>query len=103
MLDNFSYYLDVLQLKKEQSDKQRKLSKENPDAGIKITDFTEETWHALQIEGKLPKYLDHIPFSSRRDSMGNPVPSICFKIPTGGGKTVLAAHAVSRLFSQWLK
>ena len=35
--------------------------------------------------------------------MGRPVPSVTFKIPTGGGKTLLAAQAVSRIMSKWLQ
>lgn len=29
------------------------------------------------------------------------VPSVCLRIPTGGGKTLLAAHAVPLLAAQW--
>ncbi|WP_419917553.1 DEAD/DEAH box helicase [Candidatus Poriferisocius sp.] len=31
---------------------------------------------------------------SRKDSSGKPIPHICLKVPTGGGKTFLAAQAV---------
>jgi type III restriction enzyme len=70
VLEAFAYYLDVLLAKKEQSDRQRKLAKENPDAGIKISDFSEEAWNALRAEGKLPSSRDHVPFSRRVDGMG---------------------------------
>ena len=39
-------------------------------------------------------------YVERRDGAGRPVPHICFKIPTGGGKTLLAAAALQRLNRQ---
>ena len=37
---------------------------------------------------------------SRRDDAGRPIPHVCFKVPTGGGKTLLAAAALHRLNRQ---
>jgi type III restriction enzyme len=37
------------------------------------------------------------------DGMDRSIPSVCLKLPTGGGKTLLAAHAVERLQVDWLK
>jgi type III restriction enzyme len=34
------------------------------------------------------------PYFPRRTGLGEPLPSVCLKIPTGGGKTLLAAHVV---------
>ncbi|WP_287221357.1 DEAD/DEAH box helicase family protein [Mesorhizobium sp.] len=34
---------------------------------------------------------------------GKPVPNVCLKVPTGGGKTLLAAHAVELLQVDWLR
>ena len=39
-------------------------------------------------------------YVSRTDDAGRPIPHICFKIPTGGGKTLLAAAALQRLNRQ---
>ena len=36
----------------------------------------------------------------RTDDAGRPIPHICFKVPTGGGKTLLAAAALERLNRQ---
>ena len=35
------------------------------------------------------------------DAFGAQVPCVCLRIPTGGGKTVLAAHAVPLLAREW--
>ena len=37
---------------------------------------------------------------NRTDGGGRPIPHICFKVPTGGGKTLLAAAALERLNRQ---
>ena len=39
-------------------------------------------------------------YVSRTDDAGRPIPHICFKVPTGGGKTLLAAAALQRLNRQ---
>lgn len=33
-------------------------------------------------------------YRSRKNGIGEPLPNFCLKIPTGGGKTLLAAHAI---------
>ena len=33
----------------------------------------------------------------RTDGAGRPIPHVCFKVPTGGGKTLLASSALERL------
>ena len=39
-------------------------------------------------------------YVSRTDDAGRPIPHVCFKVPTGGGKTLLAAAALERLNRQ---
>ena len=60
-------------------------------------------WRDLGERGKLPMLKDsrgnqHLaPYVSRTDSLGNPIPHACLKIPTGGGKTLLGVSALARL------
>ena len=42
------------------------------------------------IAGSAGEYVD------RTDDANRPIPHICFKVPTGGGKTLLAAAALER-------
>ena len=52
-------------------------------------------WQRLQDAGVRPAAAgDHV---SRTDGAGRPIPHICFKVPTGGGKTLLAAAALRNL------
>lgn len=37
------------------------------------------------------------PWRPLKDGAGRPIPHICLKLPTGGGKTLLAAHALERI------
>ena len=39
-------------------------------------------------------------YASRFDEAGRPIPHVCLKVPTGGGKTLLAAVALERLDRQ---
>ena len=36
-------------------------------------------------------------YVSRTDAAGRPIPHVCFKVPTGGGKTLLAAASLGRI------
>ena len=59
-------------------------------------DFPKKTWAALKTAGALPAAFAAQPHSSRFDGAGRAIPNICLKVPTGGGKTLLAAACVSR-------
>jgi type III restriction enzyme len=37
------------------------------------------------------------PWRELKDGTGRSIPHVCFKLPTGGGKTLLAAHGVDRV------
>ncbi len=54
---------------------------------------SEEAWETL---GR----MDYIP---RRDSIGRDLPNFCLKIPTGGGKTLLAVKTVDLINAVYLK
>jgi type III restriction enzyme len=66
-------------------------------------DFPKKTWKALQAVGMLPSAFADQPHSSRFDGAGRAIPNVCLKVPTGGGKTLLAAASVGRVFSSYLQ
>lgn len=103
VLNTLDGYLDVLVDKRLKAIGIADLGRDNPDLGLRVPDHTEEAWKAPAVMDKLPKHRKGIPFSPRKDGTGRPVPSITLKIPTGGGKTLLAAHAVSRIMSKWVQ
>ena len=71
-------------------------------AGVDIPDdlrnFPKAAWERLAEAGGIaPTAGDYV---SRTDEAGRPVPHVCLKVPTGGGKTLLAAAALERLGRQ---
>ena len=64
-----------------------------PDA---VGNYPRTAWQELAKSGGVANssYVD------RTDDAGRPIPHICFKVPTGGGKTLLAAAAIERLQMQ---
>lgn len=65
-------------------------------------DYPKKAWAALRKSGHLPKAFAERPYSSRFDGAGRAVPNVCLKVPTGGGKTLLAAAGIARIQSAWL-
>lgn len=66
-------------------------------------DYPTKAWEELRSQALLPSHFAAQPHSSRFDGAGRPIPNVCLKVPTGGGKTLLAAAAVGQVFSQWFK
>ena len=63
-----------------------------------ILNYPKTAWQQLaQAGGVAPSAGEYV---SRTDDAGRPIPHICFKVPTGGGKTLLAAAALERLNRQ---
>ena len=52
-------------------------------------------WKALASRGQVADPSQ--PYTDRTDEAGRPIPHVCLKVPTGGGKTLLASGAIERL------
>jgi len=66
-------------------------------------DFPKKSWAQLKAEGALPPAFAEQPHSSRFDGAGRAIPNVCLKVPTGGGKTLLAAASVAQVFGRWFQ
>ncbi len=80
------------------------------EAAREVADFPKRTWAALKQRGALPEAFADQPYSSRWAGDGDgfsagdlPIPNVCLKVPTGGGKTLLAAASVARVFGTYLQ
>lgn len=102
VLDTLDAYLDELTTQRERAEKIELLAKEQPDLGVPVPDFPAEAWKKMQAQGKLPLARLAYEYSPRTDGAGRNVPNICFKVPTGGGKTLLATAAVQRILGRYL-
>lgn len=77
-------------------------------AARQAIDYPRKAWESLRISGVLPGIEDEIPaYIPRETAAGKPIPHVCLKVPTGGGKTLLGVEAVRRLklgrgFLLWL-
>ncbi len=72
------------------------------DLAREAADFPKKAWAALGKAKALPPAFRDQPYSSRFDGAGRAIPNVCLKVPTGGGKTLLAAASVARVFSAYL-
>ena len=63
-----------------------------------ILNYPKRAWRELAKRGGVAEGAGE--YASRTDEAGRPIPHVCFKVPTGGGKTLLAAAALERLNRQ---
>ena len=68
------------------------------DVPEELDNYPRRAWQTLALEGGVARTAGE--YVSRNDDAGRPIPHICFKVPTGGGKTLLAAAALERLNRQ---
>ncbi len=105
VLDTLDTYLDELRAQLSKAEKIRKANEgeTDPDLIRPVPDFPKLAWSRMKEQGYLPTFRDRVPYSERKDGMTNDVPNVCLKIPTGGGKTLLAAYAVSHIMGRYLQ
>ena len=63
-----------------------------------VRNYPKTAWQKLAQSGGVAESAGE--YVSRTDDAGRPIPHVCFKVPTGGGKTLLAAAALERLNRQ---
>jgi type III restriction enzyme len=104
VLDTFDAYLDALAVQRDKAVKviEHNASVTDADLLIPLPDYPFKAWDSMRAAGRLPAFRAAVPYSPRTDGTGAPVPNVCLKIPTGGGKTLLATAAVSRILGRYL-
>ena len=101
-LDVFDAYLAELQTQRDRAREIQNLASQQPNLGLIVPDFAAEAWKAMKSAGRLPASRAALDYSPRLDPVGRNVPNACLKVPTGGGKTLLATAAISRILAQYL-
>lgn len=102
VLNKLDTYLDELRTQKINALSVEQVKLANPKLKIPIPDFCGDAWAEQKSKGLLPKVRENIPYSPRFDGTGKQVPNLTLKIPTGGGKTLLAAASVSKILGRYL-
>ena len=98
-LDTFSRWLEVLKETQTQSETAiQTLKQAGVDIPNEIHNYPKTTWEKLKGSGEVAGSAGE--YVTRTDGANRPIPHICFKVPTGGGKTLLAAAALERLHQQ---
>lgn len=107
VLQRFDEYLTELVAQRGKAERARKalgvLEDADPTLLRETGDFPKRAWETLRQRGSLPALSAERAHSSRFDGAERPYPNLCFKVPTGGGKTLLAAASVARVFSSYLQ
>ncbi len=68
------------------------------DVPLDLLNYPKTAWEKLVKSGGVPATAG--PYASRTDGAERSIPHICFKVPTAGGKTLLAAASLERLNRQ---
>ena len=107
-LENLAYYLKLL--RKECIEEQDEVELHRSKGRDRKTEkYCQRAWEKLQEEDRLPKTKDKkgriqiLPYRDKKDGTGVPIPNICLKIPTGGGKTLTAVSAVEKINFDYFK
>lgn len=66
---------------------------------VKAPDSLATVWGEAMAAGELPEGVPE--WRSLKDGTGASIPHLCLKLPTGGGKTFIASHAVERIQSEF--
>lgn len=107
VIERYDDYLKALYAERQKAEK---AIKAREDAGLDIPDgmddWPKNAWK--QIETVLPRVKTpmglKIPeYMPRHDARGRSVPHVCLKVPTGGGKTLLATECVGRVQTDFFK
>lgn len=109
VLDQLDRYLHLLREKREEAEAFVEFQRQRGKT-VEPANFCKETWDALNAQGQLPLFRDarngtviRADYIDRHDGLNRPIPNICFKVPTAGGKTLLAASALDHLNADYFR
>lgn len=95
-LETFYRWIENLRIEKAQSEEATvALQKIGHDVPDDVLNYPKTAWQKMKDAGEVAESAG--PYVSRTDAAGRPIPHVCFKVPTGGGKTLLAAAALERM------
>jgi type III restriction enzyme len=107
VLEKLGRYLSVLAEQREQAEDFVEFQRSKGKTAT-VGDYCRDAWDQLNTERRLPYLYQSgnpvvAPYLSRHDGLGLAIPNICFKVPTGGGKTLLATAALEQIQTDYFK
>ena len=100
-LDAFTRWLETLEKTQHELENMLEMFQQSstnipiPDA---LRNYPRTAWQSLKADGGVASTAGE--YVDRTDDVEQAIPHICFKVPTGGGKTLLAAAALERVPQQ---
>ena len=92
-LDRFTRWWKVLTKKRAEYAEIAALLRENNREVLDARNYPKGAWDEMVHK----RAVAHAKYVDRFDGNNRPIPHVCFKIPTGGGKTLMAAAVLERL------
>ncbi len=107
VLESLSGYLQTLAARRERAEKFAKLLAEQGETP-EPANWCREAWEKLAADNRIPRFKDGDTlvtpaYIDRKDGLHRPVPNICLKVPTGGGKTLLGCAALGRIGTEFFR
>jgi type III restriction enzyme len=104
-LDRLSAYVKILSAEydrraSELADIERLPSATRDKVMALLGDPVSAAWEAAKTEGVVGSPDN---WRKLKDGVGRSIPHVCLKLPTGGGKTLLAAHGVDRILVSYFR
>jgi len=102
VLERLDGYLKELKAQKEEAEVYIEFQKGRGKQAV-LQDYCQKAWDELNKKRTLPMLHDRhgrkevAPYIRRFDGLERPIPNICLKVPTGGGKTLLATASLERI------
>jgi type III restriction enzyme len=102
VIERFDDYLATLREKRGEATEFYEFQK-SKGRDATLHNYPADAWEALNQQRLLPRIRDKTgaehdqPYVSREDGMDRPIPNVCFKVPTAGGKTLLATASIEKL------
>ena len=95
-LDAFARWRDALETARLESlEDIEHYTRRNRPVPEEVRNYPKAAWQQLAAAGEVP--YPQREYVNRTAAAGYAIPHLCFKVPTGGGKTLLAAAALERL------
>lgn len=101
-LEQLDQWLDALKKARSRLEKIRK-ALDDEDITDEMNNHPRAAWKTLMKEGLLPAVaakegkLEIPAYIKRTATSGEPIPHVCMKVPTGGGKTLLGVASLERM------